>query len=491
VNDCQKPDEHVNRERSIESMRRRSVSRREFLKLAAVAGGIIGASGSLGAVLASCGDEETTTTTEAVTTTAGADTTTTAPASSTTASTGAEVGRPIKLGYVVPITGPLAPFAAAGKWALQHFEDAIGEGLVLADGMVHPFEVSLVDTQSDSNRAAQVTGDLIQNTKVDLVMAAVTPDTVNPAGDVAEAMGCPLISNWTEVHAFTVGRNAPPEGFKWTYTYAFDDVLTTVNYAGLLSQVPSNKIVGLVLANDVDGNNWAQWGPPILQDAGYEVVMTDLYTPGAEDYTAQITAIKKAGCELLLSVMLTPDFTNFWTQSHQQAFQPVVAIGHKGLIFPEGVLSMGEIGYNLSSAGTWTPRQRFVDSLTGMSCQEIADEYETFSGNQYSEAVIILILFEWAADIFKRVTNIDDKAEIAATIGSTKLDTCLGQIDFTAPVADMSHHPFVNGCVPPQACGQWVKTPEGSTWPIDKSLVFTTDPEIVVLDGTLQPLAYS
>jgi hypothetical protein len=126
-----------------------------------------------------------------------------------------------------------------------------------------------------------------------------------------------------------------------------------------------------------------------------------------------------------------------------------------------------------------------------MSCQEIADEYETFSGNQYSEAVIILILFEWAADIFKRVTNIDDKAEIAATIGSTKLDTCLGQIDFTAPVADMSHHPFVNGCVPPQACGQWVKTPEGSTWPIDKSLVFTTDPEIVVLDGTLQPLTYS
>ncbi len=59
-----------------------------------------------------------------------------------------------------------------------------------------------------------------------------------------------------------------------------------------------------------------------------------------------------------------------------------MAIGHKGLIFPEGVLSMGEIGYNLSSAGTWTPRQKFVDSLTGMNCQQIADEYEAFSGSQ-------------------------------------------------------------------------------------------------------------
>ena len=184
----------------------------------------------------------------AVTTAAPASTTTTAPASTTTVSAGPEVGRPVKLGYVVPITGPLAPFAAAGKWALKHFEDAIGEGLVLGDKMMHPFEVSLVDTQSDSNRAAQVTGDLIQNTKVDLVMAAVTPDTVNPAGDVAEAMGCPLISNWTEVHAFTLGRKMPPEGFNGRIPYAFDDVLTTVNYTGLLPQVPSNKVVGLVLA---------------------------------------------------------------------------------------------------------------------------------------------------------------------------------------------------------------------------------------------------
>jgi branched-chain amino acid transport system substrate-binding protein len=492
VNEYEKPHGHENRDGSAESMASmgaRSVSRREFLKLAAAAGGAIGISGGLGAVLASCGEEESTTT-ETVTATAPANTTSTAPASTTTVSAGPEVGRPVKLGYVVPVTGPLAPFAAAGKWALEHFNTAVGEGLVLGDGIMHPFEVSLVDTQSDSNRAAQVTGDLIQNTKVDLVMAAVTPDTVNPAGDVAEAMGCPLISNWTEVHAFTVGRKMPPEGFKWTYTYAFDDVLTTVNYTGLLPQVPSNKIVGLVLANDVDGNNWAQWGPPILEEAGYQVVMTDLYTPGAEDYTAQITAIKKAGCELLLAVMLTPDFTNFWTQAHQQAFQPVVAIGHKGLIFPEGVLSMGEIGYKLSSAGTWTPRSKFIDSLTGMTCQELADEYEAFSGSQWSEAVIILVLFEWAADIFKRLANIDDRPGIAAAIAATKLDTSIGQIDFTAPVADMSHHPFINGCVPPQACGQWVKTAEGSKWPIDKLLVFTTDPDIVELDGTLQPLTY-
>jgi branched-chain amino acid transport system substrate-binding protein len=485
VNEFDECHDQVDQAESGEGIDTRSVSRREFLKLAAVAGGAIGIGGGLSAVLASCGTEEETTTT-----TTAAVTTTTVPASTTTVSAGAEAGRAIKLGYVLPVTGPLAPFAAAGKWATKHFSDAIGDGVVLGDKKKHPFEVHTVDTQSDSNRVAQVTGDLIQNDKVDIILAAVTPDTVNPAADVAESMGCPLISNWTESHAFFNGRKAPADGFKWTYCFAFDDVMTTVNYVGLLGQIVSNMTVGLVLANDVDGNNWAQWGPPILEQAGFKVVKTDLYTPGAEDYTAQIATIKKAGCELLLSVMLTPDFTNFWTQAHQQSYQPKVAIGHKGLIFPEGVLAMGEIGYNLCSAGTWTPRQKFLDSLTGMTCQQIADEYEAFSGGEWSEAVFILALFEWANDLFKRVANVDDKEAIVSAIKTTKLETCLGLLDFTAPVKDMSHHPNINACSPPQACGQWVKATSGK-WKIDKLLVFTTDPDVVALDGKVQPMQYS
>jgi len=55
-----------------ESIVKRPVSRREFLKYAGVAGAIVGAGGGLGGLLAACGDDETTTTT------AGGETTTTA-----------------------------------------------------------------------------------------------------------------------------------------------------------------------------------------------------------------------------------------------------------------------------------------------------------------------------------------------------------------------------------------------------------------------------
>lgn len=472
---------------------RRGLSRREFLKVAAVTGGAIGAAGGLAGLITACGSAETTTTTAALastTTTAPATTTTAAPASSTTVTSSAETGRPVKIGYIVPVTGPLASFSSGAKWAQKHFEDAIGEGIIFGDKMKHPVQVLLTDTQSDSNRAAQVTADMILNNKVDLIFASCTPPTVNPSGDVAESMATPFISNWAEWHGFIQGRKAPANGFHWTYTYAFDDAVTAVNYIGVFNMVQSNKKIGLVLANDDDGISWSHFGPPIFQQAGFTVVMTDLYTPGAEDFTQQISVLKKEGCELMVAVMLTPDFTNYWTQARQQSYQPVVPFGQKALIFPESVQALGETGINLCCSGTWTPRSNFKDSLTGMTCQQLADEYEAFSGNQWSEAMIILTGFEWAADIFKRLTNVDDKEEYVKMITSTKLPCMLGTIDFTLPVKEMTYHPHPNVGVPPEAAGQWIKSAAGSKWPIDKVLIFTTSPDVIKVEAELQPMKY-
>jgi hypothetical protein len=92
----------------------KTVSRREFLKLAGIAGAVVGVGGGLGGVLAACGGTSTTTTAATSATTTGATTATTAaPASSTTAAAvqtttsaaaAVEAGREIKLGVVSPLT---------------------------------------------------------------------------------------------------------------------------------------------------------------------------------------------------------------------------------------------------------------------------------------------------------------------------------------------------------------------------------------------------
>ena len=45
----------------------------------------------------------------------------------------------------------------------------IGDNMVLGDGQSHKVTWESVDTQSDVNRASQVTSDLILNSKVDLL----------------------------------------------------------------------------------------------------------------------------------------------------------------------------------------------------------------------------------------------------------------------------------------------------------------------------------
>ncbi len=136
----------------------RTVTRRDFLKMAGIAGAAIGVGGSLGGLVAACGGEEETTTTTA----AGGETTTTAAGgeTTTTAASGEEMGREIKIGWVTMTTGVFAGLSEPDTFLLNQAKATIGDGMVCADGKKHPIAWVVKDSQSDSNRAAEVAGQL-------------------------------------------------------------------------------------------------------------------------------------------------------------------------------------------------------------------------------------------------------------------------------------------------------------------------------------------
>ena len=172
---------------------RKSVSRRDFLKMAGIAGAAVGLGAGLGGVVAACGGSTTTTTAASTVTTAGT-VTAAAGGAATTVAVSAESGREIKIGFVTPQTGALASFGIPDKYCLDRAAEAVKDGVIGGDGKKHAITIELQDSQSDSNRAAQVTGDLINNSKVDIVTAASPPDTVSPVADQCEAAGTPCIT---------------------------------------------------------------------------------------------------------------------------------------------------------------------------------------------------------------------------------------------------------------------------------------------------------
>jgi branched-chain amino acid transport system substrate-binding protein len=465
------------------------VSRREFLKLAGVAGATLGVGAGLGGLVAACGgtDETTTTAAPGTTTTVAQATTTTAAAPATTVSTGATAGRVIKIGYVSPRTGALALFGKPDSYCVDRWNEAVADGLVCGDGQNHKIEIIVRDSQSTSDRASQVAAELINNDAIDLMMVASTADTVPPVADQCEASGVPCISTncpW-QSYFFSRGGDAAV-GFKWTYHFywGMEDIIAS--QFGTWNKYPTNKVFGALWPNDSDGNAYRGAWPAALEKQGYKMVDGGPFQPGTEDFSTIISQFKSAGAEVCGGLMAPPDFGIFWHQALQQGYKPrIVTIG-KALLFNQVIDSLGAIAAGLSTPAVWTPAWPFKSSLTGETCQEFCDEYEKRNNIEWSQLLEQYANFEVAVDSLKRTTNIDDKESILAALSSTKLTTVQGEVDFTAPVAANSIRPVKNVYRVACATGQWVK---GAKWPFDLKIVGNAGWDKIPVEAELQLLA--
>ncbi len=434
-------------------MDEKQVSRREFLKIAGLTGAAIGASGGLGGLLAACGgEEETTTTTAAATTTSTAGGTTTTAGATTTVSAGEEMGREIKIGWVTMTTGIYAGLSEPDNFLLQQAKDTIGDGMVCADGKKHPIAWIVKDSQSDSNRAAEVAGELISGSKPDIVFAGMTPVVNIPVGQQCEGSGVPCVTYGCPMEPWFFGMGGDPaKGFKWAYN-VFWGINTDLNpvYIGLFNKVQTNKKVACLYANDPDGIATADEAtgfPSALKPEGYTWVNPGLVTGGTEDFSSVINQFKAAGCECLSALLNPPDFANFWKQAKQQGFVPkVTAIGRAILTRPD-MDAIGDIGNGLSNEVWWENTHPFKSALTGVTCQQIVDMWNEKVGTPFSPALGLTggAGFDVVTDVVKRTKDLDDPASYVEAIKATNLQTLVGPVQFNAPLPNCAITPLVGG----------------------------------------------
>ena len=113
--------------------------------------------------------------------------------------------RPLKIGYVSPETGALAPFGEADAFVIDEIRKMV-QGGIMSGGATRHVEILVRDSQSSPNRAAEVAAELIKSDKVDLMVAAGTPDTVNPVADQCEINQVPCVSTDAPWQAYFFGR---------------------------------------------------------------------------------------------------------------------------------------------------------------------------------------------------------------------------------------------------------------------------------------------
>ena len=370
--------------------------------------------------------------------------------------------RPFRIGYVSPKSGPLAPFAEADDFIIGSFRKSVAKGLSVGSRTV-PIEVIVKDSQSNANRAADVAKELIVDDKVDLMMVANTPETTNPVATQCEIEEVPCLSTNCPWQPWFIGQQANPgdpkswKPFEWAYHYfwGLEDVISV--FTNMWSQLDTNKVVGAAYPNDADGNTWGDGKvgfPPVLAKQGFKLVDPGRYQNLTDDFTAQITAFKKADAEIMTGVMLPPDFTTFWTQARQQGYRPKAASVGKAILFPVSVEALGPAGNNLSSEVWWSPSHPYKSSLTGQSAGEHARAYSEATGKQWTQPIgFIHSLFEMAVDVIRRTADLHDGPAIRDAIAKSNHNTIVGNVSWTGKG------------VPPFAARNVTKTPlVGGQW---------------------------
>jgi branched-chain amino acid transport system substrate-binding protein len=198
----------------------------------------------------------------------------------------------------------------------------------------------------------------------------------------------------------------------------------------------------------------------------------------AENFTAQISAFKSAGVEIVTSVVPPPTFINYWTQSAQQGFKPKIVTPGKSAEFPSTVKALGALGKNVAIEIWWSPYHPFSSHLTGQSSAALAADYSKATGKTWTMPLGFKhALFEVAADVLKRTKSLEADA-IREAIAATSYESIVGPIQW-------KQGPMPNVCTTALVGGQWQ---DAGGKDLELRIVNNKDAPNIPTNGKLLPL---
>jgi branched-chain amino acid transport system substrate-binding protein len=388
---------------------------------------------------------------------------------------GGSSSKTITIGWIHPLTGPLAGFGAPDNWVISKIKQTAPykNGFKIGS-KTYDVVIKSYDTQSSPTRAGDLARTAILSDGVNLLLASSTPETVNAVASQAETLGTPLICAnipW-ESWYINMGGNPVKPTLKPKYVVMYflgaEHLIKAFipMWDRIHSQFHTNKTVAAAFPNDSDGNAFRAVFPPIAKEAGYKFVMSSPYPDGTTNYSSMISQFKSAKADFFTNVPLPPDFATMWKQSVQQGFKPTLATVAKVLLFPPDAYALGKLVENVATDAWWVPSLPWKSSFTGETCQQLANDFESATNGQWNSNISNYSLFEAAHAALTSVSDPHDKKEVAAAIHQVNLpEAVAGPLDFA------SGGPAPGVAITPPVGIQWQK---GTRFPLEAQVVDNT-----------------
>lgn len=332
----------------------------------------------------------------------------------------AHAANPVRIGFGISKTGPLAGAAAGPLVAYELWRDQINaKGGLDVGGERRPVQFVVYDDQSDTGKIAGIYEKLITDDRVDLLLSPWGTHSHFAVVGVLEKHHFPMMGSTAASQQI---RQLKAKNI-WFPTSAIPD-----SQGAELAQMLKTQGVKTVAVNTVQigypmENRRALI--PALKQAGIKVVMDGEYAPDIKDMTPILAGIKRANPDAIITLSYPPDAILYMKGAREQGINKpfqFLLVGPTAAFFKkmfdknlDGIVTMGHWSPDKKD---WPQARAFFDAYVA----------KTNEAPDYLDAVLA---YTSAQILEQAVAKAGlDKDKLRATMASTTFDTINGPIRF-------------------------------------------------------------
>lgn len=320
---------------------------------------------------------------------------------------------PLKVGVIVPATGPIS---SAGLALQQGFEIAVD--VINEEGGVNgqPIEFTVEDDRSDPASSTQIAKRFAQAGDISLLFGTITGDTAAAVATVSQEAGIPFATS-------ILGDPAVCSPYAWSFGESIQQLLTPIVPALIEKYGPRVALVG----SDYNfPRDYAASARVAVEAAGGEVVAEEYSPLGSTDFESTISRLNASEPDVLLSMVVGADAIVF-TQQAADFGLLTPEVGYEG--------APTDADYYPALTALVDGREKVVRWSDAFEDAESVAFVEAYRERTGSTAPIP----EVAANAYFALRFIAAAANDAGTVDPEELNQAIKEFSYDSPLGEGTH----------------------------------------------------
>jgi branched-chain amino acid transport system substrate-binding protein len=341
----------------------------------------------------------------------------------------AQTKDPIKIGFAMSQTGPLAANGKSSLLAMKIWEDDVNaKGGLLG----RPVKLIYYDDQSSPAQVPSIYAKLLDIDKVDLIVsgyastqiAAAMPTAIARKKLFVSLFGTGVNETFNYSKYFSMIPNGPTP--KPAFTRGFFKVAEV--------QKPKPQTIALASADAEFGHNACEGARENAKASGFKVVYDKSYPPTTVDFTSIVRAIQSTNPDLLVVCSYPLDTVGMVKAMHEVGFKPKMwggaMVGLQATVFK---LQLGTMLNGVVNFETWLPvkSMEFPGALDLLKKYQDRAKAEGVDPLGYYMPVWAYAYLQVLGDSIAATKSLNDDA-LAEYLHKTIFKTVVGNVKFNA-----------------------------------------------------------